>query len=139
MRMAYQYASPYIWPMLGYSNTARSFLYKHVLPLLQPVMLWILDVSSQTPALGVVFLLASIFVGFKVMSFSQRIFGYVTFLLMRLSFWGVLALGVAAVWQRGLVRSVEDAVAIGKMAVGKMGEAQQQQGNQAGGQKKGTW
>lgn len=125
LRMAYQYASPYIWPLLTYSNTARSFIYTQLLPLIQPAILYALDLSSQSPAIGLVILLASIFIGFKILSFTQRMMGYVTFLLLRLSFWGVLALCVAAVWQRGLERSVRDGVAIGKVLVGKWGEEYQ--------------
>ena len=72
------------------------------------------------------------------MSFTQRMMGYVTFLVLRLSFWGALALGIAMVYQRGLERSVGDAVAVGKMVVRKWGEESKNynNGNQAG---KGRW
>lgn len=130
--MVYAYASPYIWPLLTYSNTARSFIYTQLLPLLQPLLLKIMDISSQSPALGVVFLLASIFIGYKVLTLFQRVMGFFTYLALRLSFWGAIALLVAGVWQRGLEQSVTDAVSIGKILLGKWTEESQKYNQQGG-------
>lgn len=136
--MAYAYSSPYIWPMLTYSNTARSFIYTQLLPLLQPFLLKIMDISSQSPALGVVFLLASIYIGYKVLTLFQRVMGFFTYLMLRLSFWGAIALLVAGVWQRGLEQSVNDAVSIGKILLGKWTEESQKYNQQGGGSRMGT-
>lgn len=136
--MAYAYASPYIWPMLTYSNTARSFIYTQLLPLLQPLLLKIMDISSQSPALGVVFLLASIYIGYKVLTLFQRVMGFFTYLMLRLSFWGAIALLVAGVWQRGLEQSVNDAVSIGKIFLGKWTEESQKYNQQGGRIRMGT-
>lgn len=58
--------------------------------------------------------------------------GFFTYLMLRLSFWGAIALLVAGVWQRGLEQSVNDAVSIGKILLGKWTEESQKYNQQGG-------
>lgn len=95
----------YLGPMrrLGWDVQARAY------PVVLPVLNKLAVLAQDSPAiLTVGVLLLFLLVAMQVVNTVRRVFAFWMRLVMRLTFWGGLAVLVATVWQRGVGRSVED-------------------------------
>lgn len=122
----YNYATPYIWPLLRYTSPGLSltynFLYTQVLPLIQPLLLRLFNLSSESPAVGVALFLAALYIGVKMLFVMQRMMGWVSRMVMTLGFYGVVAVAAAYVYQRGVERTASDVMNISQIASQKFSE-----------------
>jgi hypothetical protein len=74
--------------------------------------------ATAPNAIGVVLVLVLAVVVLQVLSLVRRIMLFWTRLALRLVFWAVMGLVASAVWQRGVGRTIQDAVVIGSKLVG---------------------
>ena len=90
-----------------------------VVPVISPVIDRLLDAMSENQgATGLVVALAVITAVVVVMNWLRRLVVWWTRQLARLAFWAVVALVVAAVWERGLTRSARDVVVLASKFAG---------------------
>lgn len=90
-----------------------------VLPVISPLIDRLLDAMSENQgATGLIVALAVITAVVVVMNWLRRLVVWWTRQLARVAFWAVVALVVAAVWERGLTRSARDVVVFASKFVG---------------------
>lgn len=92
-----------------------------VLPVISPLIDRLLDAMSENQgATGLIITLAVITAVVVIMNWIRRLVMWWTRLVARVAFWAVVALIVAAAWERGLTRSARDVVAFAAKVVGYM-------------------
>ncbi|KAI9051084.1 hypothetical protein LZ554_005190 [Drepanopeziza brunnea f. sp. 'monogermtubi'] len=101
---------PYTTPVLSILRTIRA----NLAPLAVPALNRAAVLAHESPAivsLGV--LLLVLLVAMQILAFCRRVMMFWARVVVRLVFWGVVGALVSLVWQRGLERTVGDAVAWG--------------------------
>ncbi|TVY85365.1 hypothetical protein LSUE1_G000293 [Lachnellula suecica] len=111
----YNEADPYLRPILSSLNALYAQLYPALLPLLNRAAVF----THDSPALVTVgILLLFLLISVQILAFVKRMLMWWFRMVVRVVFYGLLAVLVAVVWQRGLGRTVEDLVQWG----GHLGE-----------------
>lgn len=103
----YTYLSPYLTPVLRFLLSLQRTLYPMVLPLLNRAAVFTQD-SPAIISVGILVLLLVISV--QILNFARRILMFWTRLVMRLTFWGGLAVLGMVVWQRGVATTAMEVV-----------------------------
>ncbi|KAK4035167.1 hypothetical protein C8A01DRAFT_18124 [Parachaetomium inaequale] len=100
-------------------HTLTTLTHQTITPLLATFLNYLTDLLAASPnvvALAVILVLAVLIL--QILSIIRRIMLFWTRLAFRLLFWAAVGLLVSVVWQRGVERSLTEAVVIGGKVVG---------------------
>ena len=101
----YNSADPYIRPIRSAIYQLQVRAYPIILPYLNRAAVLAQD-SPGIITVGV--LLLFLLIAMQILNFIRRVMMFWIRLITRVMFWGVVVLMVAAVWQRGVGRTVDD-------------------------------
>jgi len=107
----YGRANPYLTPIRHFFSTVQTRLSPLLIPLLDKLAVLAQD-SPAIVSVGV--LLLFLVIALQVLDFARRVMMFWTRLVMRVTFWAGVVLLLAAVWQRGVGRTAEDALGWGR-------------------------
>ncbi|KAK1965560.1 hypothetical protein LY78DRAFT_658151 [Colletotrichum sublineola] len=97
------------------ASRALGQLYPNLVPALDATLEF---VHSSPELVSFAVLLALLAATVVVLNWIRRVVAFWTALVLRLAFWGCVVVVVAAVWQRGVWETAQDAVVIGGKVVG---------------------
>jgi hypothetical protein len=107
----YHQADPYLTPL----RTSLSTLSAQAQPLLLPILNRAVVFAQESPALiSVGMLLFFLLIAVQILSFAKRILMWWFRLVIWIVFYGLFAVLIAVVWQRGVGKTVVDLVGFGK-------------------------
>jgi hypothetical protein len=106
----YRQADPYLTPFRNHLSTLSA----QARPLLLPILNRTAVFAQESPALiSVGVLLLFLLIAVQILSFAKRILIWWFRLAVWIVFYGLFAVLLAVVWQRGVGRTVEDLVGFG--------------------------
>jgi len=107
----YHEADPYIRPIKSSLSSIYASLYPTLLPFLNRLALFAQD-SPALVSVGV--LLLFLLIAVQILGFIKRVLVWWFKLVVRITLWGLLAVLIGVVWQRGVGRTVADAAGWGQ-------------------------
>lgn len=101
------------------ANVVLNNIYKTMIPVIEPFFDRLLDaINENQGTTGLLLVVAVITAVLVVMNWIRRIMMWWTRMVAKLSFYAILALLLAAVWQRGLTTTARDLVVFGSKLAG---------------------
>jgi hypothetical protein len=102
---------PYLRPVRRFIYDTQARTYPIMLPYLNKAAV----LAQDSPAIiSVGVLLLFLLIAMQVLNFVRRVMVFWIRLMVRVTFWGGVVMLVAAVWQRGVGKTAEDAVGWGR-------------------------
>jgi hypothetical protein len=108
---AYRQALPYLLPLLRQFYTLQHRFYTQLYPVLLPYLNTLFLWAHESPAIiSVGALILFLLITMQIMNFFRRMMMFWVRIMWRIAFWGGLVAVGSVVYQRGLERTVNDAV-----------------------------